>query len=84
MLIIVELILTVFAWRKGWRWKALIPVACTISLGLFAGTAIGLSGGQLSGATNVLFFFGDLASTAILIVLCVKKPKSLELVPAKN
>jgi hypothetical protein len=26
-MIIIEILLTIFAWRKGWRWFSLIPIA---------------------------------------------------------
>lgn len=37
---LIEIILTVIAWNRGWRWKALIP----IGIGFFIGVLIGLSG----------------------------------------
>jgi hypothetical protein len=33
-MLIAEIIMTVIAWRRGWRWKALLPVAVAIMFGI--------------------------------------------------
>jgi hypothetical protein len=40
MLLIAEIILTIFAWRAGWKWLALIPVGVAFLIGFIIGTQI--------------------------------------------
>lgn len=77
MLLVAEIILTIFAWRKGWKWFALIPLGVALSLGFLLGMAIGGGGGTIDdvrGLTIVL----DIIVVIILIVMNVKSPKSNE------
>lgn len=67
--LIIQVILTIFAWRNGWRWYSLLPVGIAVVIGLMAGLA---SGGQ--GDISWVVFF-DLGSIIALIVMCAKKPK---------
>jgi hypothetical protein len=46
MTLIAEIILTVIAWRKGWRWWALLPGALAFGTGFLIGMAVELSGGN--------------------------------------
>ena len=69
MLLIIEIILTFFAWRKGWRWIALLPVGICITIGFF----IGLTGGNLDGG---VVFVPDIIATLVLILMIVKGTKS--------
>ena len=71
MLLIAEIILTVFAWRKGWKWRALLPVGIAFGIGLI----IGASGG---GVTEGIIFI-DVAAVIALIVMVSKAPKSYSL-----
>jgi hypothetical protein len=71
MLLIAEIILTVFAWRKGWKWYSLIPGGSA----LFLGFCVGLSNpnGSLGSAIWV-----DVLATIALIVMVSVKPKEKE------
>lgn len=71
MLLIAEIILTIFAWRKGWKWLALLPVGICLLIGFF----IGFTGGSLEGGMTIV---PDLIATGILIWMVVKGPKSNE------
>lgn len=53
MLLILEVILTIFAWRKGWKWLALLPVGIVLILGLLIGFSIGISGGDVAPTTGI-------------------------------
>jgi uncharacterized membrane protein YfcA len=66
MLLIAEIILTVFVWRKGWKWLSLIPLGVAFLIGMM----LGASGADLSSA----FIFDGLAIIALIIML-VKNPK---------
>lgn len=68
MLLIVEIILTIFAWKKGWRWLSLIPLGLALLIGMVIG---------LSGATNLSFIYIiDILAIVALIIMNVKAPKS--------
>ena len=68
MLLFIEIILTIFAWRKGWKWLSLLPVGICVAIGFF----IGLTGGDLEGPA---FFVPDLLATLALILMIIKGPK---------
>ena len=65
---IIEIILAVFAWRKGWKWMSLIP----ISVALVIGFICGLSGGSPS---DVIFV--DVLAIVALGIMCFKKPDDI-------
>ena len=69
--LIIEIVLTIAAWRKGWRWYALIPLAITGSIGFSAGFVIGAFGGTVMGFLPY-FILLDLACIAVLIVMVAK------------
>lgn len=74
--IIIEIVLTVFAWRNGWKWRSLIPLGVVTFIIFFIGFGVGLSGGDSSLVPS--FAILDLAAIIALIIMIVKKPKSLE------
>lgn len=43
-MIIIEIILTIVAWRRGWRGLALIPLSAVLIIGFMAGVIGGASG----------------------------------------
>jgi hypothetical protein len=61
-MLIFEIILTCIAWRRGWRWRALIPPACVFAIGFAIGASGGGDGDGALGAIVVV-------SIAELIVL---------------
>jgi hypothetical protein len=66
-MLILEIILTIVAWNKGWRWLSLIPLATAF----FIGVCIGLSGGTVD--MNVIFI--DILAVVALIIMSFTKPK---------
>jgi hypothetical protein len=66
-----EIILISVAWRKGWRWRALLPLAVAYPL-VFMGAAISGSNGE--GAP--LIVLGILVELVSLIIMAVKAPAS--------
>lgn len=73
-MLIIEIVLTVFAWRKGWKWLALLPMGLALIIGALIGFAIGTSGGNVTGATG----FGialDVFAIIALIIMMAKPPK---------
>jgi uncharacterized membrane protein YfcA len=73
MLLIAEIILTIFAWRNGWKWYALIPLGICMVIGFLIGLIVGMFGGTLPALSPVLIF--DLLAIVALIVMVCKKPK---------
>jgi uncharacterized membrane protein YfcA len=72
VILIIEIILTVNVWRKGWKWKALIPIASFFTLGFLIGVTVTLAGGQV----NVLVLLPiDLLCIFVLIVMSNKSPQ---------
>ena len=47
MLIIIEIFLTIWAWRKGWKSKALIPICSGFGIGILIGIVITAINGNL-------------------------------------
>jgi MFS family permease len=78
MLLIAEIILTFFAWRKGWKWWALLPLGIAGGIGLIWGLIIGALGGTINNLPGWSVVF-DIMAVVALIVLCSVKPKSKEL-----
>ena len=74
MLLIAEIILTIFAWRKGWRWIALIPLASVLIFGFIIGFGVAASGGDIS-SINGLTTMLDIIAVVALILLVVNNPK---------
>ena len=75
-MLIIEIILTIFAWKNGWKWLSLIPIGAALLLGLFMGIVIGASGGDIT-TTNGLAIFLDISAIIALIILVSRKPKSI-------
>jgi uncharacterized membrane protein YfcA len=75
MILILEILLTVAAWRRGWRAKALIPLGTCLGVGIFVGMAIGASGGSPERALPVLAL-GDVACVIVLSVMSSRAPRS--------
>jgi hypothetical protein len=75
--LIIQIILSIVAWNRGWKWLALIPVVGGFLLGFIIGliaTSMGYSTEDLQWA--IIF---DIIVFIILIIMCIKKPKSAEL-----
>jgi uncharacterized membrane protein YfcA len=65
-MLIIEIILTVLVWRKGWKWLSLIPLGVAFLIGLI----IGASGASINSA--IIF---DVLAIIALIIMLVKSPK---------
>lgn len=75
MFLLAEIILTIFAWRRGWRWLALLPIGIVLAIGFFIGVGIGAAGGSVDdiGGGTIIF---DILTIIALIVMVSVKPKS--------
>jgi len=72
---ILEVILTITAYREGWKAIALIPIAVALLFGIASGLAIKASGGSPPMAAP-FGFIADLACVAILAGLTARGPKT--------
>ena len=68
-MLIIEIILTIFAWRKGWNWLALIPVGVAFCIGLI----IGASGTPVTDVMSVIIW-DILAIIALVVMVSVNPP----------
>jgi hypothetical protein len=73
MLLIIEIILTIVAWNKGWKWLSLLPVGIAILLGF----GIGFCGGTIESNPEVIFI--DILAIIVLIIMSLKTPKNNEI-----
>ncbi len=82
MFLIAEILLTIFAWRNGWKWLSLLPVGIAMVIGLIVGMGIGASGGSVDAVKGFVVIFDILAIIA-LIVMVSKKPKDKTELPTE-
>ena len=75
MLLIIEIALTVAAWRKGWRARALLPLGIGMLLAAFVALVAASAGVSPEVITGSLILF-DLAAVAVLIFMSAKAPRS--------
>ncbi len=66
-MLIIEIILTIFAWKKGWNWYSLIPLCLAFLIGLIVG---------LSGGLNPSIILIDVMAIIALIFMVAKGPTS--------
>lgn len=74
MILILEIVLTVLAWRKGWKWKALLPPGIGFMTAFLMGIAIEVSGGNVNSAVGVGLVI-DLGVIISLIIMLASEPK---------
>ena len=70
-MLIIEIILTVFVWKKGWRWMSLIPVGIAFLIGIMMGVS-----GTLVDTSSVGIVFIDVLAIIALILMLVYPPKT--------
>ncbi len=73
---ILEIILTITAYRKGWKAIALIPIGVTLLVGVMSGLAIRAGAGSLQAAAPV-GFIADVICVAVLAGLTSRGPKTV-------
>jgi hypothetical protein len=74
-MIIIEIILTVTAWRNGWTWRALLPMGLCLAYGFTLGLSMGAQGLSMDGLL-LPALLGDLTAIVSLIVMTVKAPRA--------
>ena len=61
---IIEIILTIVAWNKGWRWQSLIPIGTVFILGFMMG---------IGGAESTSVIWLDVMAVIALIIMIFNK-----------
>ncbi len=69
------------AWKRGWRWWALLPLEALLGMSFFIGLAVTAAGGSVEKAMPVNFLL-ELGTLISLVVLALRKP--VESVPANQ
>jgi len=71
MLLVLEIILTVIAWRRGWKWRALLAPAIMLGVVFVAGFVSRAIGGpeQMPTVVEVLI---DVALIGTLIIMVIR------------
>jgi hypothetical protein len=72
---LIEIWLTVAAWRKGWRWRALLPFGGAFALMFLVGVGVA-SGGARVGDVRPLGLMSDLLVIGVLAAMIKHAPKS--------
>ena len=78
MLLILEIGLTIAAWKRGWKGWALLPLAISFCIGFFWGLS---SGGSLEELLGMGIIFDGLSVIA-LIVMIVRPRRQAKYPPA--
>lgn len=76
MLLALEIILTITAWRKGWRGWALLPLGLGVVLGLVIGSSAGVAGVRAEAVLGPCLIFDVLVIIA-LAVMAAKAPRKV-------
>lgn len=74
-MLILEIILMIAAWRRGWRWRALVPMGVGMGLGFVIGGVIGASGGDVEDSKG-LFILMDIVLIFILLFMSAWGPSA--------
>lgn len=74
-MLIIEIILTIFVWRKGWKWLSLLPVGVASLIAFSFGFLIAASGGDVANIESGLIFF-DIIAIVALIIMLTNSPKT--------
>ena len=77
MLLIAEIILTIIAWRKGWKARALLPMTIALGFGIIIGLALAASDGSIEDAMPLCAVI-ELVCFSGLIYMAARKPKSAQ------
>ena len=75
--LIIQIIMTGVAWKKGWGPKALLPMVIGLGLAFIIGFTAGLSGGSPRDIAAPLVLV-DLGMLISLIVMVSRKPAKFE------
>jgi uncharacterized membrane protein YfcA len=75
MILIIEIILTIIAWRRGWKWRSLLPLMVGFVIAFILGSVLGLMFGGIPPIINIVGFLIDLVIIIFLVVMIAEAPK---------
>lgn len=73
-MLILQIILTIIAWRNGWKWKSLLPTGVVFLIAFFIGIGISIGGGTPQYEFNYTIL--DIISIIFLIIMSFVEPKN--------
>ena len=71
--LILFLVLTIWAWRRGWKSSALLPVLILLGVCFFIGVLIAATNGNVESLTGICVLM-DLGAIVALIYMIAKPP----------
>jgi predicted MFS family arabinose efflux permease len=77
LLLIIEILLTIAVWRKGWKGWALLPAGISLALGFVLGFSIGASGGRPEEWIGLGLIIDGISIMA-LIIMVTRNPKKVK------
>ncbi len=83
LLLIIEILLTIAVWRKGWKGWALLPVSISLALGFVLGLCIGASGGRPEEWIGLGLLLDGISIMALIIMMTRNPKKVKEDMPAE-
>jgi uncharacterized integral membrane protein len=78
MITVLEIILTISAWKRGWRWRALLPLALGCVAAFLVGAAAGANGGSVEDVLPIAVLL-ELAVVGSLIAMVARSPRTARL-----
>lgn len=76
MITVLEIILTISAWKRGWRWRALLPLALGCAAAFLVGAAVGAGMGSVDDVLPIAVLL-ELGVVGSLIALVARAPRSV-------
>lgn len=70
---IVELIVTILAWRKGWRWRVLLPWGVAVVSAILLGAGVAASGGEAEDVRGLAVLL-ELGMLGALVFMACRAP----------
>lgn len=76
-MLLIEIVLTIVAWRKGWGSRALLPLGIAAAIAFLAGLTVGLTDGTEATLRTVALIV-DLSALAALAIMVMRTPRPAE------
>ena len=73
-MLILEIALTVAAWKRGWKALALLPPACVLGLGFALGLSSGSTGMSQDTATHLAPLLDIMGIVVLGVMVAARKP----------
>jgi hypothetical protein len=74
ILLLLQISFAAKAWRNGWRWRALMPLAIDWGICFLIGMAIGAAGGDSVEGAIPIMLLSEIGALVALVVMALRKP----------